>query len=125
MQMLSKLFLALAALLALAAQAQEPPGRAGRLAHTEGSVSVYMDPDLGWEPGYLNTPLTSENSVWTDVDARAEVRVSGIAMRLDETTQLDIAEISDSRIDAMLVRGAINVRIRHLGGNDRVAVNTA
>ena len=124
MRMLSKLFVALAAMLSLAVQAQEPPGRAGRLAYAEGSVSVYMDPDLGWEPGYLNTPLTSENSVWTDIDSRAEVRVSGIAMRLDETTQLDIAEISDSRVDSMLVRGAINVRIRHLGGNDRVAVST-
>jgi len=119
-----KLIIALLTFASLGAAAQEPPGRAGRLAFAEGSVSVYMDPDIGWEPAYVNVPITSENSVWTDRDSRAELRVSGISLRLDETSQLDLSEILDNRIDATLARGALNVRIRHFQRNDSIAINT-
>jgi len=116
----------LAALLALAgaAQAQDPPGRVGRLAHTEGAVSVYMDPELGWEPAYVNTPITSENSVWTDLDSRAELRVGPMAIRLDEGTQLDVAALDEGGLHATIVRGAVNVRIRHYLPNDRIEIDT-
>jgi hypothetical protein len=124
MRFVPTLLFALVSLLPLATQAQDPPGRVARLAHTEGSVSVYMDPELGWEPGYVNTPLTSENSVWTDGDARAEVRVGGMALRLDETTQLDIAALADDALDATVVRGSLNVRIRHYLPNDRIVIST-
>jgi hypothetical protein len=124
MRSLSTFIAAVAAVVSLAVQAQEPPARAGRLAYTEGSVSVYMDPELGWEPGYVNTPLTSENSVWTDLDSRAELRVSGIALRLDETTQLDISGLGDDYLDSTLVRGALNVRVRHHLPNGRIAFDT-
>ena len=40
---------ALAPLLAPLAQAQDLPGRVGRLAFIEGQVSLYHDPDAGWE----------------------------------------------------------------------------
>jgi hypothetical protein len=119
-----KLIIAFLATASLGAAAQEPPGRAGRLAFAEGSVSVYMDPDIGWEPGYVNVPITSENSVWTDVDSRAELRVSGLSLRLDETSQLDITELVDARLEATLARGAVNVRIRHFLNNDFIAINT-
>src|SRR5258706_7837952 len=124
MRFTSSLLAALLALASWAAGAQEPPGRVGRLAHAEGSVSVYMDPDIGWEPAYVNTPVTTENSIWTDIDSRAELRVSGMSLRLDESTQVDISELADDRIDVTLPRGAANVRIRHFARNDRIAINT-
>ena len=65
--------IAIASALALPASAQDVPDRAGRLAYISGPVSVYQDPELGWDKAYVNTPLTSENSVWTDSGARAEV----------------------------------------------------
>src|SRR5436190_15055552 len=80
------------------AMAQEPPTRVGRLAFTEGSVAVYQDPDQGWEKGYVNSPLTSENSIWTDPNARAEMRVSGTAVRLDESTQLDVVKLDEDEL---------------------------
>jgi hypothetical protein len=124
MRLLTSFFAALVAAVSLGAAAQDVPGRAGRLAHAEGSVSLYMDPDIGWEPAYVNTPITSENSIWTDYDSRAEVRVSGMAIRVDETTQLDFSEVDDDRIEATLVRGSVHVRIRHFGRNDRVVITT-
>ncbi|HEX9094333.1 MAG TPA: DUF6600 domain-containing protein, partial [Coriobacteriia bacterium] len=111
--MIALLILAIAPALSTAAAAQEPPGRAGRVAFTEGTVALYQDPDLGWEKAYVNSPITSENSLWTDPGSRAEVRVSGIAVRLDEATQLDVSRLDDEGIDAFVVRGSVAVRVRH------------
>src|SRR5476649_509855 len=69
-------------------EAQEPPGRMGRLAYAEGGVSIYQDPEQGWERAYVNSPITSENSVWTEPGARAELRLGGTALRMDGATQL-------------------------------------
>ncbi|HEX3059178.1 MAG TPA: DUF6600 domain-containing protein [Usitatibacter sp.] len=110
---------------AQAATAQDIPSRVGRLAFTQGQVSVYQDPELGWDKAYVNTPVTSENSVWTDRGARAEVRVGGIAVRLDGETQLDVSRLDDDDFDAGVARGSINVRVRYKQSNDHITLNTA
>ncbi|MGZ5042221.1 MAG: DUF6600 domain-containing protein, partial [Usitatibacter sp.] len=104
--------------------AQEPPTRVGRLAFTQGEVSVYQDPDQGWERGYVNTPITSENSVWTEPASRAELRVGGTALRLDAATQLDVSELGDTGLDATLARGTLNVRVRYKQRDESFAIST-
>lgn len=119
--------LALSSLIACSAalsQAQEPPGRVGRLAYAEGGVSMYQDPEQGWEQAYVNSPITSENSVWTQPGARAELRVGGTALRLDEDTQLDVSEIADDALEAGVARGTLNVRVRYKQGAERFAIST-
>ncbi len=106
------------------AAAQDFPGRVGRLAWTEGTVALYQDADRGWDAAYLNSPLTSRNSVWTEPGARAEVQVGAMALRLDSATQLDIARLDDTAFDASLEQGEMAVRIRHLSGGDLVRVAT-
>jgi hypothetical protein len=118
-----KFLTSLVLLLAAASQAviaQEPPTRVGRLAYTEGSVALYQDPDLGWERAYVNSPLTSENSIWTDPGARAEMRVSGIALRLDEITQLDIGTLDENDLEAFLGQGSVAIRVRHFDNSERL-----
>jgi len=125
MRSIAFLFASLAFTLAQAATAQDIPSRVGRLAFTQGQVSVYQDPELGWDKAYVNTPVTSENSVWTDRGARAEVRVGGIAVRLDGETQLDVSRLDDDDFDAGVARGSINVRVRYKQSNDHITLNTA
>ncbi len=109
----------LAALVAPAmAQEQDLPGRVGRIAHIEGAVSVYQDSETGWEKGYINSPFTSENSVWTDLESRSELRVAGTAIRLDETTQIDIVRLDDNEFEAFVPRGTVSVRVRHFERTD-------
>src|SRR5258705_622383 len=124
MRSIALIIASLATAFAQAAAAQEIPGRVGRLAYTQGSVSVYQDPELGWDKAYVNTPITSENSIWTDRGARAEMRVSGTAIRLDATTQLDIARLDEEEIDASIERGAANIRVRHKQPNERITLST-
>src|SRR6185436_20842737 len=123
MRIIAKLFAVLAVAFAVPAAAQNIPGLVGRIAHIEGSAAVYQDPDEGWERAYVNSPVTSENSIWTDPDSRAELRVAGTALRLDEATQIDIARLDDNELDAFVPRGSVAVRVRHYGPNQRLRFN--
>ena len=124
MRFMTLALFSLAAALSLAAASQEPPGRVGRLAYTQGPVSVYQDPELGWDKAYVNSPITSENSVWTEPGSRAELRVGATAVRLDGGTQLDIARLDDGEMDAAVMRGTVNVRVRYKQGNERFSIST-
>ncbi len=117
------LFSSLAAV-SVPAAAQDIPGRAGRLAWFEGNVALYQDPDRGWDEAFVNSPITSENSVWTDSGARAELQVAAIALRLDEMSQLDVSRLDDEILDATLEQGVLAVRIRHLRPSDVVRIST-
>ena len=124
MRSIALVFASLATAFVQAAAAQEVPGRVGRLAYTQGSVSVYQDPEFGWDKAYVNTPITSENSVWTDRGARAEMRVGGIAVRLDGETQLDVSRLDEDLLDASVQRGTVNLRVRYKERNDQVTFAT-
>ena len=100
------------------------PARVGRLAFAEGAVALYQDPEAGWEKAYVNSPITSENSLWTDPGSRAELRVSGIAVRLDESTQFDIAQLDDDDFRTFVARGTVAVRVRHFYAGNRIAFAT-
>src|SRR5258708_39402263 len=86
MRFIALIFASLAAAFVQAANAQDIPSRVGRLAYTEGVVSVYQDPELGWDKAYVNTPITSENSVWADRGGRAQGGPGGLALGLDPAT---------------------------------------
>src|SRR5262245_20549462 len=108
----------------LAQEGPEPPGRVGRVAHTVGEVAYFADPERGWEKALVNTPLTSENSVYTDATARAEVRIGSTALRLDEFTQLDVRRLDEQQLRAHVVRGSLSVRIRHFDEGERYVIST-
>ena len=124
MRILAAFVFSLAFALPALSQPQDFPLRVGRIAHIEGSASIYQDAEYGWEKAYVNTPITSENSVWTDQGSRAEVRVSGIAIRLDRLTQFDVARLDEDQLDAFVARGSIALRVRHYETNERLTFNT-
>lgn len=128
MNRLAAVFLAFALGPALAADppgpAVDPPARVGRLAWVEGEALVFSDPATGWESARVNTHLTSENSVWTEPRSRAEVRAGSIALRLEETTQLDIARLEDDELRAHLARGSLSVRVRYFEKGESIVVTT-
>src|SRR5689334_15483009 len=124
MRTLASLLIAFAGAVLPAAQAQDLPGRVGRIAHIEGAASIYQDPEAGWEKAYVNSPITSENSLWTDGASRTELRVSGVAVRLDELTQLDVSRLDDDELDAFIPRGSVAVRVRHHEADEKLVFQT-
>lgn len=117
-------FLLSLAIVPFSAWSADPPGRVGRLSHVEGEAAVYADPELGWESARVNLSLTSENSVWTEPGALAEVRFAGTALRLGETTQLDIVRLDDREFRGHLPRGTLAVRILGLDRGDAWTIGT-
>ena len=121
-KILAVLLLAIAPALA---SAQDFPSRVGRVAFIEGSAAVYRDPELGWDKAWVNSPITSENSLWTEPESRAELRVGGTSLRMSEATQLDIARLDDDELDAFVPRGTVSLRVRHLDPRqEHIVVNT-
>ena len=121
---MTRLAACLFALALLPAAAADPPGRVGRLAWIEGEALAFTDAEAGWEAARVNTHLTSENSVWTEPRSRAEVRAGSIALRLEETSQLDIARLDDNELRAHLARGSLAVRVRFFEKGESIFITT-
>jgi hypothetical protein len=105
------LVLAFTTLSALAVAADEPPGRVGRVALTQGAVSI--GGDLGGEmnPAQVNWPVTSGNLLTTAVGARTELRIGSTSIRLDGDSSLEVIELDDDSIRLRLHYGSASVRV--------------
>jgi hypothetical protein len=109
--------LMLAGVLTATAALADPPSRVGRVSYIQGSVSFYADRTEGWTRARLNYPVTSQNSIWTEGSARAEVRIGASALRLADDTIVDFVRVLDDQTDAYLQRGTLNVRTRNYGSD--------
>ena len=93
------------------AQSQsEPPGRVGRLAFVDGTVSFHDDEQSGWTKAIVNTPLTTGDAIWTEPNARSEVSLAGTRIRMDGSTELDMSQIDDTHVRLQLAQGRIDVK---------------
>ena len=116
--------LALGASAAAAQSSYDPPGRAARLAVTEGQVWLYH-PDQGeWVSANINRPLTSGDRLATDRGARAEVEIGSTTVRIDSSTELDLQAIDDDRATLRLVGGSVFARVYDVRNAGRVEVAT-
>src|SRR5215510_12415013 len=97
--------------MAQSAMAQsEPPGRVGRLAFVNGTVSFHDDVQSGWTPAVVNTPLTTGDALWTEPNARSEVSLAGTRIRMEGATELDVLALDDSQTRLQLGQGRIDVK---------------
>ena len=106
------LLAALTATLAFPAFAEDdPPGRIGRIAWTSGEVYL-NNPDtgeLGLAP--LNQPLTSGDVVSTGPDARAEIHIGAMTLRLDSSSRIEFDRLDDERISVLLNNGRLIAKL--------------
>ena len=103
----------LAATLALSSVAQaqsEPPGRVGRLAFTNGTVSFHDNEQSEWAPAVVNTPLSTGDSLWTEPNARSEISLAGTRIRMAGATELDMLAVDDSQTRLQVDQGRIDVK---------------
>ena len=88
----------------------DPPARVGRLAFAQGTVSFHDAQDANWTAASVNDALTTGDSLWTEPNARSEVSVSGTRVRLDQSTQLDMLQLDDSRTRMQLGQGRLDIK---------------
>jgi hypothetical protein len=102
--------LGLVASIGTASAQSDPPGRVGRLAYINGTVSFHDEAQTQWAPAMVNTPLTSGDSLWTEPNARSEVSISGTRVRMDGATQLDMLAIDDDQVRMQVPEGRLDIK---------------
>jgi len=88
----------------------DPPGRVGRLAFVDGTVSFHDDEENGWTRAVVNTPLTTGDALWTEPNSRSEVSLAGTRIRMDGSTELDMSQIDDRQVRLQLAQGRVDVK---------------
>ncbi len=92
----------------------DPPGRVGRLAFVDGTVSFHDDEENGWTRAVVNTPLTTGDALWTEPNSRSEVSLAGTRIRMDGATELDMTQVDDRQVRLQLAQGRIDVKSTQL-----------
>lgn len=123
-------FMRAAAVLALMAcsvfaQAQsEAPARVGRVSLVQGPVTISTQDGEQPEAALVNWPVTSDNRITTQRNARTEIRVGSTAVRLDGDSSLEVLELDDERLQLLLHYGSANIRVQNAEVLDGFSIET-
>ena len=90
----------------------DPPGRVGRVAELQGSVSWYDSEQGVWSDAERNRPLTSGDRLSTGAQSRAELRVGSTVLRLSAGTEIEVNRLDDERMIFQLHSGSLALRVR-------------
>ena len=101
-----------------------PPGRVGRLAVVNGTVSFHGAEADHWDPATLNFPVTSGDSFWTEPGAQAEIEVAGNRMMLAEQTELDVNVLDDHSFQSTEPQGEVYLNLTAVAQGESYTVKT-
>lgn len=107
-----------------AGPAQDPPSRVARLNFLNGPVSFRPGSVEEWTAATLNYPLTTGDHLWTDAGAQTEMHIGSTAIRMDQQTALSILNLNDQVAQISLTQGTLEIRVRYLGENEALEVDT-
>src|SRR5437588_1324538 len=103
---------------------RDPPSRVGRLSYLSGSVSFRPGDVDDWDEATINYPLHNGDHLWTDADARAEITVGSSALRLAPQTAFGLLALDDRTVQVRLAQGSLDVRVRDLGDDESLEIDT-
>jgi hypothetical protein len=107
------------------AQAQsEPPGRVGRLAFTNGTVSFHDNEQSEWAPAAVNTPLSTGDSLWTEPNARSEISLAGTRIRMAGATELDMLAVDDTQTRLQVDQGRVDIKTQAMDSSQPYQIIT-
>jgi hypothetical protein len=113
-RLLETLMLAAFATVSTTALADDAPARVGRVALTQGQVSVSAE---GAETmtAQANWPVTSSEMITTARGARTELQIGSTFVRLDGDSSLEVVELDDDNLRLRLHYGSASIRILDAG----------
>jgi len=107
-----------------AADEDDPPTRAARLAFMAGTVSFQPAGTGDWVAPYINRPLTTGDQLWCDSDGRAELQLDGSALRVTAGTAVSFINLADDVTQLQLSSGTLIVRVRRLNDQETYEIDT-
>ena len=103
---------------------RDPPSPVGRLSFVTGAVSFRPGDVDDWTDATVNYPLHNGDHLWTDSDARAEITVGSTAFRLAPLSAFGFLALDDRTAQVRLSQGSLNVRVRDLGDDESLEIDT-
>ncbi len=103
---------------------QDPPSRVARLSYMQGNVSMEPAGANDWAPAVLNRPFTTDDYLYADQGARAELHMDVAAVRIWSQTSFGFLNLNDQTIQIKLTEGSMCVRLHNFGGNQVFEVDT-
>ena len=107
-----------------AADDDDPPSRVARLAYTRGNVSFNPAGTDDWVAAVVNRPMTTGDKLWSDDGSRAELHLDAAVIRLSDHTGFSFLNLSDEITQLRLTEGTLYIRVRRLGDDETLEVDT-
>src|SRR6516165_11957235 len=95
---------------------QAPPARVGRVSFVSGNLAFHAAGQTEWSAAAVNYPVATGASLWTDAEARAEIRIAPDTIDIASGTELDVVELNERVTRFSVPQGRI---ILHLRGLDQ------
>jgi len=102
----------------------DPPSRVARISVTDGSVSLQPGGTGDWGLAEKNRPVTVNDKIWVDRDARAELQAGQIAIHLGGMTALSFLNLDQNVTQIRLPEGHMNFRVREIRAGENYEVDT-
>jgi hypothetical protein len=102
----------------------DPPGRVARLNYSSGAVTTEPAGATDWAYAQINRPLTTGDQLWNDQNARSELHIGSTAVRLGESTSLDILNLNDTNAQLKVAQGTLSTRVRELAPGSTYEIDT-
>ncbi|MBK6851596.1 MAG: hypothetical protein IPG93_08290 [Burkholderiales bacterium] len=103
----------------------DPPARVGRVARTEGWVTLQSHDNDESIDSPRNWPLTTGDVVATGDFANAELRVGASVFRIGENARLQFVRLDDDAIEIHLQRGSLALLLNSYDAAREVTVSSA
>src|SRR6266436_989857 len=102
----------------------DPPSRVARLSYAQGTVSFNPAGTDDWVSAVVNRPMTTNDKLWTDNGARAELNIGSAVIRLSSNTGFSFLNLDDHMAQVRLTEGTLNLRVRHLESDETIEIDT-
>jgi hypothetical protein len=102
----------------------DPPGRVARLNYMAGTVTTEPAGATDWSYAQVNRPLTTGDQLWNDQNSRSELHIGSTAVRLDQSTSLDILNLDDNSAQLKIAQGTLSARVRELAPGSSYEIDT-
>ncbi len=89
----------------------DPSARVGRVAYSEGGVSLQPPQSDTWTWAGRNYPVAPGEAFWTGDDGRVQLQIGAADVRVDSQTELDILDLDYGEMRLALTQGSVDVRL--------------
>ncbi|HEY5220140.1 MAG TPA: DUF6600 domain-containing protein [Gemmatimonadaceae bacterium] len=109
---------------AQATEADDPPSRVARVSSLAGTVSLQTAAAPDWSLAALNYSMTTGDRVFTDLDSRAELEVGPFTVRVADSTDVTITDLTDGFAQFAVAQGTLRMSVYRMAPDDSIEVDT-